>query len=93
MTAKRLDEELVARGICPSRSRARDVILRGTVTVNGEPARKPSQPVQSTDELRVDDVAKHYVSRAALKLLHGLEHFKINVRITFHFCFALLSSY
>ena len=78
MTAKRLDEELVARGICPSRSRARDVIMRGTVTVNGEPARKPSQTVQSTDELRVDDVAKHYVSRAALKLLHGLEHFKIS---------------
>lgn len=80
MTAKRLDEALVARGICPSRSRARDVILRGTVTVNGEPARKPSQTVQSTDELRVDDAAKHYVSRAALKLLHGLEHFNITAK-------------
>ena len=78
--SKRLDEELVARGICPSRSRARDVILRGTVTVNGELARKPSQTVQSTDELRVDDVAKHYVSRAALKLLHGLAHFNITVK-------------
>lgn len=79
MTSKRLDEELVARGICPSRSRARDAVLRGTVTVNGETARKPSQTVQSTDELNVEDAAKHYVSRAALKLVHGLDHFGISV--------------
>ncbi len=80
MTSQRLDEALVVRGLSQSRSRARDAILRGTVVVNGVPARKPSQGVFEKDHLRVDDVASHYVSRAALKLLHGLQHFQINVK-------------
>jgi 23S rRNA (cytidine1920-2'-O)/16S rRNA (cytidine1409-2'-O)-methyltransferase len=74
----RLDEALVARKLSPSRSRARDSIKRGTVFVNGDAARKPSQAVQPTDVLRVEDSASHYVSRAALKLLHGLLHFNIS---------------
>jgi 23S rRNA (cytidine1920-2'-O)/16S rRNA (cytidine1409-2'-O)-methyltransferase len=75
----RLDEALVARQLSPSRSRARDSIKRGTVFVNDVAARKPSQTVQPTDVLRVADTASHYVSRAALKLLHGLSHFNIRV--------------
>lgn len=78
MTSLRLDEALVARGLSPSRSRARDAVLRGTVKVNGQPARKPSQTVFAQDALLMDDKAGHYVSRAALKLLHGLDHFQIN---------------
>lgn len=54
-------------------------MLRGTVTVNGSAARKPSQTIIETDVLAVADAAQHYVSRAALKLLHGLQHFQINV--------------
>ncbi len=79
MSSQRLDEALVARGLSQSRSRARDAILRGTVLVNGQPARKPSQGVFDVDVLRVNDVAQNYVSRAAVKLLHGLDHFKISV--------------
>jgi 23S rRNA (cytidine1920-2'-O)/16S rRNA (cytidine1409-2'-O)-methyltransferase len=80
VTSQRLDEALVVRGLCQSRSRARDAILRNTVLVNGIAARKPSQGVFSVDVLIVQDAAQHYVSRAALKLLHGLDHFQINVR-------------
>jgi 23S rRNA (cytidine1920-2'-O)/16S rRNA (cytidine1409-2'-O)-methyltransferase len=76
----RLDEALVSRGFFASRSRARDAVLRGTVQVNGEAARKPSQTVSDQDELTVDDAAQRYVSRAALKLLHGLDHFGIDVK-------------
>lgn len=79
MTSQRLDEALVARGLVQSRSRARDAILRGTILVNGVPARKPSQGVFKNDQLRVEDAAKHYVSRAAVKLLHALRHFQISV--------------
>lgn len=79
MTAQRLDEALVARGLAQSRSRARDAILRGTVLVNGVAARKPSQGVFKSDILKVEDAAQRYVSRAALKLLHGLDHFQIDV--------------
>ena len=34
-TRQRLDEALVARGLYPSRSRARDAVLRGTVRIDG----------------------------------------------------------
>ena len=73
----RLDEALVARGLCTSRARARDAVLRGTVLVNGEAARKPSQNIYPEAKLSVTDQAQAYVSRAALKLIHALDHFKI----------------
>lgn len=69
----RLDQALEARGLLPSRARARDAILRGTVTVNGLPAQKPHQQVSGTDTIALDDPASRYVSRAALKLVAGLD--------------------
>jgi 23S rRNA (cytidine1920-2'-O)/16S rRNA (cytidine1409-2'-O)-methyltransferase len=79
VSSQRLDEALVVRGLSQSRSRARDAILRGTVLVNGVPARKPSQGVFAVDVLSVHDEAQNYVSRAAVKLLLALDHFKITV--------------
>lgn len=64
---------LEQRRLLPSRARARDAILRGTVTVNGEPAKKPNQMVSREDVIALDDPASRYVSRAALKLLAGLD--------------------
>jgi 23S rRNA (cytidine1920-2'-O)/16S rRNA (cytidine1409-2'-O)-methyltransferase len=72
---RRLDELLVARGLFASRSRARDAIERGTVTVNGAVARKPGQEIRVDAEVAVDDPARRYVSRAALKLVAGLDRF------------------
>ncbi|MDB5539400.1 MAG: Hemolysin [Devosia sp.] len=69
----RLDQELEARGLLPSRARARDAILRGTVKVNGIPAQKPNQQVGPADAITLDDPAARYVSRAALKLVAGLD--------------------
>ena len=74
-TRQRLDEALVARGLYPSRSRARDAVLRGTVKVDGERAAKPSQMVGPNTVLTIEDEAQGYVSRAALKLKHGLVQF------------------
>lgn len=76
-TRQRLDEALVARGLYPSRSRARDAVLRGTVKVDGERAAKPSQTVGANTVLTIADEAQGYVSRAALKLKHGLAQFGI----------------
>lgn len=73
MSRIRLDLMLEQRGLMPSRARARDAILRGTVRVNGEPAKKPNQMVGPDDTLTLDDPAAGYVSRAALKLLAGLD--------------------
>jgi 23S rRNA (cytidine1920-2'-O)/16S rRNA (cytidine1409-2'-O)-methyltransferase len=74
---QRLDEALVARGLYPSRSRARDAILRGTVSIDGETAQKPAQLIGPNNDIRLIDEAQGYVSRAALKLKHGLSHFGI----------------
>ncbi len=65
----RLDIALEARGLAQSRARARDAILRGTVTVNGTVASKPHQMVSESDTLVIDDPIGKYVSRAALKLM------------------------
>ena len=72
-TRVRLDLALEQRGLVRSRARARDAILRGTVTVNGVAAARPSQMVGDTDSLALDDPAGRYVSRAALKLIAGLD--------------------
>ncbi|RLQ87446.1 TlyA family RNA methyltransferase [Notoacmeibacter ruber] len=77
---KRLDQILLERGVFDSRSRARDAILRGTVQVDGRPAEKPGQSVSTACEIRVDDPALHYVSRAALKLDHAIESFGLSVQ-------------
>ncbi|MDQ3561274.1 MAG: TlyA family RNA methyltransferase [Pseudomonadota bacterium] len=71
----RLDEALVATGLAPSRSRARDMVLRGAVSVDGATDSKPARKVGRSQKLEVDDPAARYVSRAALKLIAGLDAF------------------
>ena len=75
---QRLDEALVQRGLFSSRSRARDAVERGAVSVDGAPARKPGQAVQQASVISVQDPAQRYVSRAALKLIAGLDHFALD---------------
>jgi 23S rRNA (cytidine1920-2'-O)/16S rRNA (cytidine1409-2'-O)-methyltransferase len=76
----RLDEALVAAGLAPSRSRARDMIRRGTVTVDGEPEVKPGRKIRRAERLGVADPGARYVSRAALKLVAGLDAFGFDPR-------------
>jgi len=71
----RLDELLVRRGLYATRSRARDAVERGAVSVAGTVAAKPGQFVAPESSITVDDPAAAYVSRAALKLVAGLDHF------------------
>ncbi len=75
----RLDLALEQRGLVPSRARARDAILRGTVTINDVTAVKQNQMVSKDDRLALSDPASNYVSRAALKLVAGLEAAEIDV--------------
>ena len=72
---RRLDDALVEAGLAPSRSRARDMVLRGTVTVDGEIADRPGRKIAADARLAADDPAAGYVSRAALKLIAGLDAF------------------
>lgn len=76
--AQRLDQLLVARGLFDSRARARAAIEAGGVTVNGEPARQPSQKVTEDAELTAE-AAHRFVGRAALKLDHALTRWPVVV--------------
>jgi 23S rRNA (cytidine1920-2'-O)/16S rRNA (cytidine1409-2'-O)-methyltransferase len=76
----RLDVALVERGLAPSRARARDAILRGTVSVAGVTATKPGLEIAADTALALEDAASGYVSRAALKLIAGLDAFGIEVK-------------
>lgn len=71
----RLDEALVRRGLAPSRSRARDMILRATVRVDGAIESRPARRVSESARITTADPASGYVSRAASKLAAGLDAF------------------
>lgn len=71
----RLDEFLVRRGLFRTRSRARDAILRGAVKLDGKAMTRPGQMVRADAKVEVNDPARPYVSRAALKLVAGLDAF------------------
>ena len=67
------------RGLVVSRARARDLVLRGEVTVDGEVAGKPAMLVGSETLIVLAPGAGDYVSRGALKLAAGLDRFAIDV--------------
>ena len=73
----RLDLELVQRNLYPTRARAVAAIRAGLVTVNGKPAKKPSQMIESTDDVVGVDLP-YSVGRGSLKLEHALDYFRIN---------------
>ena len=71
----RLDALLAERGLAPTRSRARDVIKRGLVAVNGEIETRPGIALTVDTKITVSEDWSGYVSRGALKLLAALDHF------------------
>src|ERR1700722_2289129 len=78
MGANRLDQALVDRGLCESREKAQRAIMAGQVTINEQPAKKPSDKVQPTDQIALA-AGERYVSRGGFKLEHALKHFKLDV--------------
>ncbi|WP_374315227.1 TlyA family RNA methyltransferase [Microbacterium sp.] len=74
----RLDAALAARGLARSRTHAATLIAEGLVTVDGRPVVKASTPVDDTAAIEVAGT-DHYVSRAAHKLIAGLDAFGVDV--------------
>ena len=75
----RLDVALVGRGLVVSRSRARDLIRRGEVAVDGIVAVRPAQLVEAGHRLALVQGSDKWVSRGALKLEAALDKLAINV--------------
>ena len=77
VTSRRLDVELVQRGLAPSRAQAREAIETGKVTVNGVLATKAGQVV--SDSALIEAIPLHpWVSRGGIKLAHALDVFKVD---------------
>ncbi|HEY6228047.1 MAG TPA: TlyA family RNA methyltransferase [Verrucomicrobiae bacterium] len=76
---ERLDQALVARGLCESREKAQRAILAGHAKINGQLAHKASDKVRDGDQIELTQTEK-FVSRGGFKLEHALIHFNLDVR-------------
>jgi 23S rRNA (cytidine1920-2'-O)/16S rRNA (cytidine1409-2'-O)-methyltransferase len=75
---RRLDAELVRRGLSPSREAARAAIEAGEVLVDGAPALKPSRQVSPAEDVRVLGPPSPFVGRGGHKLDAALTRFGID---------------
>ncbi|MGQ0520199.1 MAG: TlyA family RNA methyltransferase [Actinomycetota bacterium] len=76
---RRLDAELVRRGLAPSREQAHRHIAEGRVLVAGAPADKASRLVDSGEPVEIVGPPPRFVSRGGEKLDAALERFGIDV--------------
>jgi 23S rRNA (cytidine1920-2'-O)/16S rRNA (cytidine1409-2'-O)-methyltransferase len=76
---RRLDAELVRRGLLASRSQAVEAIVAGRVLVSGSPANAPARLVEPGDAIRVAGAPSRYVSRGGDKLAAALGRFALPV--------------
>jgi 23S rRNA (cytidine1920-2'-O)/16S rRNA (cytidine1409-2'-O)-methyltransferase len=76
---RRLDTELVRRGLVESRARAQQAIGAGRVLVSGALADRPSRLVDTGEPIHVAGPAPRFVSRGGDKLDAALERFGIDV--------------
>ncbi len=74
----RLDKLLVERNLAATRQKAQALIAAGQVMVNGLKATKTAAQVSHDCTLELQGEDFPYVSRGALKLAAGLEHFSVD---------------
>ena len=76
---RRLDAELVRRGLTASRTQALQLIAESRVLVNGAIAGKPAHLVAAADNVVVSGPPPRFVSRGGDKLDAALEQFAVDV--------------
>lgn len=77
-TRRRLDAEVVRRGLAPSREQAARLIADGAVLVDGAPAAKSSSQVHPGQDVKLLRPPPPFVSRAGGKLAGALDAFSID---------------
>jgi 23S rRNA (cytidine1920-2'-O)/16S rRNA (cytidine1409-2'-O)-methyltransferase len=76
---RRLDAELVRRGLVATRRQAQSAVRNGLVLVAGRSASKPSTLVDAAEPLELVGEPRRFASRAGEKLEAALERFAIDV--------------
>jgi 23S rRNA (cytidine1920-2'-O)/16S rRNA (cytidine1409-2'-O)-methyltransferase len=79
MTRRRLDSELVRRGLVTSRAEAQEAVTAGRVTVAGAPAWKAARLVAPEEPVLLLAPPRRFVSRGGDKLDAALDAFAIDV--------------
>ena len=72
---RRLDAELVRRGLVPSRARAADAVDAGRVLVGGAPVINAARLVAADEAIVILPAPDEYVSRGGYKLARPADHF------------------
>jgi 23S rRNA (cytidine1920-2'-O)/16S rRNA (cytidine1409-2'-O)-methyltransferase len=78
VSRRRLDAELVRRGLAPSRARAQEAVSAGLVTVAGITATKPATLVAEDAPVRIVAGTRPFVSRGGQKLAAALDRFGVD---------------
>jgi len=78
MTRRRLDAELVRRGLAASRAEAQEAVRAGLVTVAGTTATKAATMVADDAPVELAGPARRFVSRGGEKLDAALGRFAID---------------
>ena len=78
MGRRRLDAELVRRGLAGSRAEAEEAVRAGQVIVRGAPATKSTTLVGADEALSVRGPARPFVSRGGAKLAAALDAFAVD---------------
>ena len=78
MTRKRLDAELVRRGLVGSADEAAELIGTGRVTVAGHAEVKPETLVSASEPVAVKSEERRYASRGGEKLAAALDAFEVD---------------
>jgi 23S rRNA (cytidine1920-2'-O)/16S rRNA (cytidine1409-2'-O)-methyltransferase len=77
-TRRRLDLELVERGLADSRNRAQALVAAGLVLVDGSLAASSAQPVGPLQHLVLRGPSHPWAGRGGVKLEAALEHFRVD---------------
>lgn len=77
--SRRLDVYLTESGTLPSREKAKELIARSGVSVNGKPCLKPAFLVEDSDRIEIRKPLMPYVSRGGLKLEKALTSFSLSL--------------
>ena len=76
----RLDELLVEKALCENKSKAKALILAGTVLVNGQKVTKAGQKYLVESKIELLKQGHDFVSRGGLKIEHAINHFKVDIK-------------
>lgn len=77
MARRRLDTEMVRRGLCESREKAQSEIAERRVLVSGTIADKPARMVDASEPIELIGPPPKFVSRGGLKLEHAILEFQL----------------